>query len=470
MLPIPPSTAKTAQFLYLPGAIDFGASMRFNPRAGVADNHSLEVSLDIGDCALELDTLQLLLRSLKPREAAPLPGLNLGAPPNHRYYGGLLLASVMDHVSKDCVLPNSGFLSSGFMPSSPSSSFLQNFSASIRPRRHHLYKLCTLLKDYKKTGLDPYELKFRDISVGSSISSNQSEDAFQKRWLGKHKRVENCDPDSYAFKFSIAQVAVERRTRLDSMRLLTLDAMNLQALTTQWPAPWLTPSTFLVGDPGAPFLAVHSKIGGIDIIEHLERLRELVAHVEPSIKPDPPQSTSSTYLKMHRIVVEAECGTLRARIICADTKSGEPFAVEVLGDGHAIASVNHNVDTIVSVSASSPILELHISTDAICMEVWNPHVVVAVQQLSSVVLKREDKPPPPVADRRPLLDRMPPGISTTVTIPRLVVFLTSPDINPNDTLELSRGIAFRTSLSMNYSSMHSSRAHRFHDLNDQTIK
>ncbi|KAG6911191.1 hypothetical protein DXG01_003058 [Tephrocybe rancida] len=570
-LPIPPSTAKTAQFLHLPGAIDFGASMRFNPRAGVADNHSLEVSLDIGDCALELDTLKLLFRNLKPKEAAPPPGLNLGAPvpvlestspvsassvgsPTTDTTEGFFSPQSWTMSPKTASFPNSGFLSSGFMPSSPSSPFLEKLSSLLSVLSKASIKITSItLASQNKWGLDPYELKFRNIAVGSSICSDPSEDAFQKRWLGKRKRVENCDPDSYDFKFSIAQVAVERRTRLDSMRLLTLDTMNLQALITQWPAPWLTSSTFLVGDPNAPFLAVRTKIGGIDITERLERLRELVAHVEPSIKPDPPQSTSSTHLKMPRIAVEAECGTLRARIICADTKSGEPFAVEVrnngfvltaesnfvgdhrdkarqsddnkdslrmdynfsfvleptlvrvrsktkmdtrkfislrsfdadflddpsilsvesfevLGDGHAIASINHDVDTIASVSASSPILELHISTDAICMEVWNPHVVAAVQQLSSIVPAREDKPPSPAADQRPLLDRMPLGISTTVTIPRLVAFLTSPDINPNDTLELSRGIAFRTSLSMNYSSMHSSHAHRFHDLNNRTIK
>ncbi|KAG6857080.1 hypothetical protein H0H87_009641 [Tephrocybe sp. NHM501043] len=591
-LPMPNSIAKNAQFLHLPGAIDFEASMRFNPREGVADNHSLGVSLNIGDCSLELDTLKLLLQSLNPKEPAftPAPQPNSPAPlfmslspvsapsvgsPGTEVTDGFFSPQSWTVSPKTTASPlMSAPLSSGLMPSSPSSPFLEKLSASIRPRRRYYYTPCTRLKDYKKTsllsvlkdasvkissvslasqnkwGLDPYELKFRDIGVGSSLCSDPSEDEFQKQWLGARKRVENCDPDAYAFKFSIAQVAVERRTRLDSMRLLTLERLKLQALVTQWPAPWLTPSTFMAGDPNAAFLAIRIKIGGLDVTERLERLRELVAHVEPSVKEGAPRENSSNLFKMPRISIEAECGTLRGRIICADTKSGEPFAVEVrnngfvlsaessfvsdhknnapdhtrdslrmdykfsfileptlvrvrsktkietrkficlrsfdvdflddpsilsvesfevFGDGHAIASMEHDVDIIPSVLTFSPILELHISTDAICIEVWNPYVVAALQQLSSIAPIRDEKSSP-IAKQRALLDRLPPGVSTTMTILRIVILLTSPDINPKDTLDLSRGVAFRTSLLVNYCSMHSSHAHRFHDLNDRTMK
>ncbi|KAG6854824.1 hypothetical protein C0991_012014 [Blastosporella zonata] len=567
-LPTPTPTGKKAQFLHLPGAIDFGASMRFNPREGLPDIHSLDISLNIGDCSLELDTLKLLLQSIKPQQTTPPAELDLSSPaplfmplspgllsspgsPGTDTTEGFFSSQSWAMSPKAPSSPTSGFLSSGPMPSSPSSPFLERLSSLLSVLKHASIKVSSVtLSSQNKWGLDPYELKLRDITVASSICNSPSEDAFQKHWLGSRKRVENCDPDTYAFKFSIAQVAVERRTRLDSMRLLTLSKMDIQALVTQWPAPWLTPSTFMAGDPNAPFLAIRTRIGGLDITERLERLRELVAHVEPSIKEEAPPTTSSSLFQMPRIAIEAECGTLRGRIICADTKNAEPLAVElrnngfvfsvesgfvcdhkdkapdhvrdslrmdykfsfvleptlirvrprtkmdtcrftclrsfdpdfldepsilsvesieISGDGHAIATMEHDVDIVPSVLTFSPILELHISTDAICLEVWNPHVIAALQQLSSIAPAREDRPLP-YPKQRPLLDRMPPGISTTVTIPRISVLLASPDISPNDDLDLSRGIALRTGLLINYCSMHSSHAHRFHGLNERTTR
>ncbi|KAG6831126.1 hypothetical protein H0H92_012551 [Tricholoma furcatifolium] len=589
-LPVPPLAVKSAEFLHLPGAIDFEASMKFNPREGTPDNHSLAISLNIGDCSIEMDTLKLLLKNLKPKETRPPPALSLdglvappmtfspGSPssfisPTSEIMDGFFSPQSWSMSPKSETSPTSALFSAGFMPSSPVSPFLERLSASIRPRRRHLYKPCTRLRDYKKQallsilkqanikitsvtlatenkwGLDPYELKIENIAMDSKICGSSLEDPFQTHCLGKRKKVENCDPDVYGFKFSVSQISVERHTNLDTMRLLSLDTLDLQVIISQWPAPWLTPSPFMFGDPNAPLLAIRTRVGGIEVTERLERLHEFFAHIEPSPKEESP-SIPSTSFKLPRITFDVECGTLRARIICADTKNTEPFAVEVrnngvvfslasnficdhkdcsrltdhsgeslrmhykfslvleptlvrvrsktkmdsrrftelrsfdadflddpsilsiesfefLGDGHAIASMNHDADVLPTVSTLSPILELHVSTDAICFEVWNPRVVTAIQQLSSIV-PPQDHDPPPLPTKRPLLDRMPPGIWVTVAVPRIVVFLASPDINPQDTLDLSRGLALRTGLMINYSSLHSAHTHRFHNLNDRT--
>ncbi|KAG6896107.1 hypothetical protein C0992_010276 [Termitomyces sp. T32_za158] len=593
-LPESSRTAKTAQFLHLPDAIDFDASLRFNPREGTADDHSLEVSLNIGDCSVELDTLKLLVSSLKCKETVDVPKLDLDGLVSPLQSSSRVLSSPstaspdteMDGFfsplsstlsPKHEYFPSSAGLSSA-ITLSPSSPFLEKLSASIRPRRRIPFKPCTRLKSYKKTsrlsvlrnstirissvtlatqnkwGLDPYQLKVHDIVLGSSICNDTSEDDFQRRWLGNLKKIENCDPDIYAFKFWIAQVAVERRTRLDSMRLLTLETMNLQAIVTQWPSPWLTSSPFMTGDPNTPFLAIRAKFGGLDVTERLERLRELVAHIEPSRKGVAPSRTPAESCKIPRIAVEAECGILRGRIICADTRGTEPFAVEVrsngfvltmestfvadfkstarpsghagprdlyrmyykfsfvleptlmrvrprarpdtrkfiqlrscdtdflgdssilsiesieiLGDGHAIASMDSDEDLPASVFTNSPIFELCVSTDAICVEAWNSCAVAALQQLSSVVPPQDDQLPL-TSPRQPLLDRMLPGLSITLAIPRFVAIFTSPDVNPQDNLDLSRGVALRTRLFLSYCSMHASHTHRFHDFNERTTK
>ncbi|KAF8076499.1 golgi-body localization protein domain-containing protein [Lyophyllum atratum] len=545
--PAPSSTGKEVEFLRLPGAIDFKASMGFNPRKGTADTHSLDVSLDVGDCSLEMDTLKLLLTSLKPKALAP----ELKTPSSPLpYYGPVSpVASPSTAGSEGLFSPQSSIMSPGtdspsspllspevLSPSSPSSPFLEALSASIRPRRRHLYKPRIRLNDLKNTsmlsvlnsaclkisaitlathrkwGQDPYELKIQEISISSKLCNDRSEDTFHRRWLGRGKTVERYDPDTYDFEFFTRKIAVERRTRLDSMRLLTVETVDFQALATQWPAPWLAPSGFMSGDPNTPLLAIRGKIG-------------LVAHMGPPTKEGPSQLTnSSTSFAMPRLAIELQCGTLRARIICADTKLSAPFAVELrnngivisaesnfgderrvntrqqapdndrrqlrmdykflrsrtkmdtrrfsgvrsfdadflddpsilsiesfecFGEGHAIASVAHDDQTVASVDSSSPVLDLHISSDALCVELWNPHVIVAIQHLLS------HSPP---SSSKPLLDRLPAGISATAAIARLVVF---------DTLDLSRGFACRTGLSIHYSSMHSGHAHRFHDLPQQ---
>ncbi|KAF5387705.1 hypothetical protein D9615_000498 [Tricholomella constricta] len=588
--PVQESTGKPVQFLRLPGAIEFDAAMGFNPREATADTHSLEVSLNIGDCSLELDTLKLLLKSLKPKEPVPNTKDGLGSPlsyfssapsvasPNTASLEGLFSpqSSAMSPGANSP--PTSPLMSPGIMsPLSPSSPFFETLSASIRPRRRQSYEPCRRLKDIKnasvlsvlnhanlkisavtlatqrKWGQDPYELKIEDIAVSSSLCNDPSKDPLHQHWLGRGNKLECYDPDSYGFKFFIRQIFVERRTRLDSMRLFTLETLDLQALATQWPAPWLQPSPFMCGDPNAPLLAIRGKLGGFEVMERLERLRELIAHMEPSTKQESSQPTPQPIaINLPRLVFELECGILRGRIICADTKGSEPFAVELrnngfvisaassfggerrinsrqqapdserhslrmdytftlvldptlvrvrsrtkfdprrftrlrsfdadylddpsilsveafecFAEGHAMASMTQDVAGVASVLSASPILDLHLSSDAICFELWNPHVVSAIHQLLSMLPPREDKlPSPPPSE--PLLDRLPAGISITAAVARFVVFVTSPDINRQDTLDLSRGFALRTGLSIHYSSMHSGHAHRFLDLPQRT--
>lgn len=61
------------KFLRLPGAIDFEASIGFNPREGSADMHSLKTALDIGDCFIKLEALNQLLKCLQKTQSSPSP-------------------------------------------------------------------------------------------------------------------------------------------------------------------------------------------------------------------------------------------------------------------------------------------------------------------------------------------------------------------------------------------------------------
>jgi len=55
-----------------------------------------------------------------------------------------------------------------------------------------------------------------------------------------------------------------------------------------------------------------------------------------------------------------------------------------------------------------------------------------------------------------------------VGVGEVVMFVTAPDINPSEIMDLSRGLALRTTLSITYASVHSSHADRFYDLPKRT--
>ncbi|RDB22829.1 hypothetical protein Hypma_010076 [Hypsizygus marmoreus] len=591
---------ETIQFLRLPGAIVFDASLGFNPREASLDTHSLTTNLDIGDSFIKLDALNLLLKSLK-RHEPPLPTLDvpeeilpaspwpffsptssIGTPNSANTGGSAMFSPHSSIVSPQTESPPlSALLSPDVMSPVPQGSpFLEVLSASIRHRRRHPHQPCVRLKETRNTsilsilehasvklssitlsaqpswGIGLYETVIQDVTLGAGLDDDSNQPGLHQYWMGRGKRMDSYDPDTYGLKISIQKIGLERRTRLSSMRLLTIGTMDFQALTTQWPAPWLTPSPFMCGDPNAPFLAIRAKIQGLDLLERVECLRQLIAAMEHSTKQPPNQlAVPSKSFQLPRLALQVQCGTIRGQIICADSGDFEPFAVElrsngflisaessfkrephpsprqssapdyskqplrmdytlsiildptfvhvrsgtavetrnfaelrtsdpgfqddpsilsldsfeIHGEGHAIASLLHDTDNVASVSSASPILDLHILTDALCIELWNPRVMMSIQQILSILPAQKGKPSRPLPPATmPLLDRLPTGVSITMALARFVVLITAPDLNPRDTLELSRGFAVRTGLFVHYSSMHSGHAHRFHDLPQRT--
>jgi hypothetical protein len=396
-------------------------------------------------------------------------------------------------------------------------------------------------------GVGPYEAIIQDVKLSCNVCDDPSLSPLQQQWFGKSKKVDIHDPDIYGIKFSVRQVAVERRMKLESLRVLTMSVVDVEALATQWPAPWLAASPFMCGDPNAPLLVVRTSIASIDTTERMEYLRHLVACIGAISKPVAKRRNNpAKSYRLPRISCELHCGTVRARIICEESKESGPLFVElrsngfiasatsrfrrdpstqqsfvsdasltclrmdcrfsvvlqptlirirsartapftdlyssdtdflndppllsmetleVFGEGHAIASVAEDTESVALVSFASRVLDFHVSTDALCLELWHPNVVNSAVQLLSVIRDSSDKPA--LQDSR-LLDQVPTGISATFAFGRFVVFVTAPDINPNEVMDLSRGFAARTCLSVNYCSMHFSQADCFEDLPKRT--
>lgn len=110
-------------------------------------------------------------------------------------------------------------------------------------------------------------------------------------------------------------------------------------------------------------------------------------------------------------------------------------------------------DGVTVLDISSTFLDLHCSTDAISVELWHPEVVSALSQILDTIRQRP-KPPPPHPWSKPthrgphLLDRLPVGVAASVAVDRFTVFVTSPDLNPTESADLARGIAFHTGFSI----------------------
>ncbi|KAJ7276501.1 golgi-body localization protein domain-containing protein [Mycena haematopus] len=126
-------------------------------------------------------------------------------------------------------------------------------------------------------------------------------------------------------------------------------------------------------------------------------------------------------------------------------------ALELTGHYKADASMCED-DNIALVDLPSQVLQLQCTTDALCVELWHLLVIDTLTRVLSSL--------PPTAQRQPsrpsssIVEKMPKGISATLSLARFVVFITAPDINPDDTMDLCRGFAIRaTGLSVQYCSL-----------------
>ena len=123
-----------------------------------------------------------------------------------------------------------------------------------------------------------------------------------------------------------------------------------------------------------------------------------------------------------------------------------------------VSSATIKQDGVTVLDISSTFLDLHCSTDAISVELWHTEVVSALSQILDAFRQRK-KPPPPQPWTKPiyrgphLLGRLPVGVAASVAVDRFTVFVTSPDLNPAESTDLARGIAFHTGFSVSFCSI-----------------
>ncbi|KAL5508278.1 FMP27 [Sanghuangporus vaninii] len=136
---------------------------------------------------------------------------------------------------------------------------------------------------------------------------------------------------------------------------------------------------------------------------------------------------------------------------------GDPLlslsAVELTASGQSLGVLYGEQDEV-AVDVASTMTDVRCVTDAISLELWQP---CAIHSLIALLDARTDLADQSTQPRISLLDSLPGSVTAHFAVGELGVIVTGKDINPNEDLGLSRGIAVRTGFALQFCSMHDRR-------------
>ncbi|KAH7887657.1 golgi-body localization protein domain-containing protein [Phlebopus sp. FC_14] len=124
-------------------------------------------------------------------------------------------------------------------------------------------------------------------------------------------------------------------------------------------------------------------------------------------------------------------------------------AVEVNGVLTALGEINDDDSSIcATLDTSSMFLDLHCRTEATLLELWDPERLKILKMFVRLLLPfRNSFTLGPTLPRTP---SPPIGCILSFSVARSVLFVTSPDINPDADPEITRGVALSTGVSVRY--------------------
>ncbi|OBZ70589.1 hypothetical protein A0H81_09429 [Grifola frondosa] len=94
----------------------------------------------------------------------------------------------------------------------------------------------------------------------------------------------------------------------------------------------------------------------------------------------------------------------------------------------------------VMLDSSSTFTDLQCCTDALSVELWQPEAIKALSMFVAFVSNRPKRTNVPLPTPR-LLDQLPFCLSASLSIGRFMFFVTSPNLAPDEELNISRGVA-----------------------------
>ncbi|KAH9951643.1 golgi-body localization protein domain-containing protein [Amylocystis lapponica] len=195
-------------------------------------------------------------------------------------------------------------------------------------------------------------------------------------------------------------------------------------------------------------------------IEHIEH-----DHVSVQVDFDLAVSTRCTFVNVcfgpdvgveHRQGSTAGMSSLPGEaLLSVDT-------IQVSGRGSAVGDMDE-LPSAVTIDIPSIYTDLHCWTDAISVELWHPDVVNAVAKVSGSLGGGSQKDSVKAIPRY-VLDHLPFGLSASLSVGRFILFVTSPDLAPDEGLSLSRGVASHLGICVSYCAVHDRHFERVRDV------
>lgn len=128
---------------------------------------------------------------------------------------------------------------------------------------------------------------------------------------------------------------------------------------------------------------------------------------------------------------------------------------------NAIAQIDGVAEAETVIDKASIAADFSVTFETICLELWHSIAVDAALRLISAIPNQPPQTDGPEAARKSQLLSIPFGISFKVAVDRLVFFVTAPDVNPNDNIDLSRGFSIRTTFALEYCALKTNHIHWF---------
>ncbi|KXN86435.1 UPF0648 protein C3H5.09c [Leucoagaricus sp. SymC.cos] len=391
----------TRIFFRLPGTAALNGKLRFFPQTATIDANSITLGLTMDEVAVGVDLLNDILRVVVPPKSKtslnvvkPITSLETpspATPSNVVEEGAEVVASPPSSPPKRS--RSSTIFSTNFLPVSPAASFrslegklllspkasaspfLKAFSVRFLSESYGNYVLTNNLSILSVINKVTFQVSSVSLSFSSTTSnsifyktairnvhldfhpSSASTDPLHAQWLGRTPKPEIFDPETYGLQFRITTIVFERHKRNDVFPLITLGTLDFQAVVYQWPSPWLMPCIFMRGDPNAPFLATSLKIGGVDLTDRLDDLRDFLERRVSKPKDMAPRQSlleKLDDLQLPRCSMQMHCGAICARMICEKNDQQASSMLEMRTSGF-IFGFNAEYDPHLAISHSLPL-------------------------------------------------------------------------------------------------------------------
>lgn len=278
------------------------------------------------------------------------------------------------------------------------------------------------------------------------------------------------DPNAPYIGVAYRITDVEATQRLDHLQELLKSIELVRQSSTRKPRGTMpTPSPLTL-----PRISITAEIGTVSAklifasaTGHVLRALELATsgcsfaihseyqHATPEILRKYPTASSVVPIRLHsRVSLFVEPISILTRATtendsssaCEDPSVLTIGSVELEAQVHGIAEADGPGEGDTVIDRESLACDCFSTVDAICVELWNPHVIDSVHQMLAILPVQ--KAPAPINQQPPEVktsrfSKLPFGLTARGSLGQFVVFVTAPDINPNDSLDLSRGISLR---------------------------